>query len=395
MPPTERVDCPPARGFPTAEFERRLMRLQAMMRDRRLDAVLLTTEPNVRYFSGFHSQFWHSPTRPWFLILPADGKPIAVIPEIGASGMAATWVDEIETWPSPRPQDDGVSLLVSRLRALPGRFARIGMTLGAESHLRMPIQNFTRLQQALRRFEFVDVAAQIQQQRMLKSALEIDKIRYICQLASDAFHHLPGYARVGMRESEICRQMKIDLLRRGADTVAYLVAGSGAGGYDSIIMGPTERALCAGDLLMIDTGSVYDGYFCDFDRNWAFGQADRAAIAAYDAVWRATEAGFNCARPGATTSDLWQAMNAIMAAAGSLGNATGRLGHGLGIELTERPSNTSTDQSALQPGMVMTLEPGMEFAPGKQMVHEENIVITEDGAEWLSTRADPQLPLIG
>ncbi|EHK2889815.1 M24 family metallopeptidase, partial [Vibrio parahaemolyticus] len=63
-------------------------------------------------------------------------------------------------------------------------------------------------------------------------------------------------------------------------------------------------------------------------------------------------------------------------------------------ELTERPSNTATDNTVLKPGMVMTLEPGMVYAPGKSMVHEENIVITEDGAEWLSERAEPELIII-
>ena len=87
-------------------------------------------------------------------------------------------------------------------------------------------------------------------------------------------------------------------------------------------------------------------------------------------------------------------MNDIMVAGGSLGNEVGRLGHGLGIELTERPSNTCDDNTELKPGMVITLEPGMTFAPGRQMVHEENIVITDDGAEWLSTRAAPDMPVI-
>ena len=73
----------------------------------RLDALLVTTEPELRYFSGFQSQFWESPTRPWFLIVPRDGRPVAVIPEIGAAGMAETWVEDIRTWPAPQPEDDG------------------------------------------------------------------------------------------------------------------------------------------------------------------------------------------------------------------------------------------------------------------------------------------------
>ncbi|WP_133153725.1 M24 family metallopeptidase, partial [Vibrio tasmaniensis] len=173
-----------------------------------------------------------------------------------------------------------------------------------------------------------------------------------------------------------------------------IIAGSGPDGYDSIIMGPTDRIIEPGDVLIIDTGAVRDGYFSDFDRNWAFGHASEQTKAAYRATYEATTKGFEAAKPGATTTDIYNAMWGVLEANGALGNDVGRLGHGLGMELTERPSNTATDNTVLKPGMVMTLEPGMVYAPGKSMVHEENIVITEDGAEWLSKRAEPELIII-
>ena len=383
----------PNRGFPESEFERRVDRFQRRMAECRCDAVILTTEPEVRYFSGFFSQFWQSPTRPWFLVVPATGKPIAVIPEIGASGMARTWIDDIRTWPSPRPEDDGVSLLAATLGSLPQRHGGIGMCLGPESVLRMPADAFAQLRDRIGG-ALVDVAGLLQRQRMVKSSREIEKIRFICRLAGEAFANVPSHARVGQTEREICRAMQQDLLVRGADSCSYLVAGSGPGGYDSIIMGPDDRKIDPGDVLIIDTGSTWDGYFCDFDRNWAFADADPATRNAYRVVWHATEAGFAAARPGATTSDLWHAMQAVMDAGGGLGNEVGRLGHGLGMELTERPSNTADDGTLLEPGMVLTLEPGMTFAPGRQMVHEENIAITEEGAEWLTVRAPDELPVI-
>ena len=384
----------PYRGFPVLEFEQRLIQLQREMHRLKCDAVVLTTEPNVRYYSGFFTQFWQSPTRPWYLLIPIEGKPVAVIPEIGASGMAQTWIDDIRTWPSPRPDDDGITLLDDAIAQQPAKFGQIGMTLGPESMLRMPVSNFRRLEQLLSDKQFVDVAETIHRLRMVKSVLEIEKIRYVCQLASRSFEKLPEYAATGMSERQICKQMQLDLLASGADSCGYMVAGSGKGGYDSIIMGPTDRVVEEGDVLIIDTGSSWDGYFCDFDRNWGFGYVADDTSTAYDTVWRATEAGFEAARPGATTSDVWRAMNDIMVAGGSLGNAVGRLGHGLGIELTERPSNTCDDNTELKPGMVLTLEPGMTFAQGRQMVHEENIVITDGGAEWLSTRAAPDMPVI-
>ena len=101
--------------FATTEYEARMAKAQAAMNEAGLDALLLCTEAEVRYFSGFRTLFWQSPTRPWFLILPSSGEPIAIIPEIGAQLMASTWVNDIRTWSSPDPVDDGVSLLVDVL----------------------------------------------------------------------------------------------------------------------------------------------------------------------------------------------------------------------------------------------------------------------------------------
>jgi len=384
----------PVRGFDTAEYQRRTEAVQQLMAEEDMQAMLLTTEPEVRYFSGFHSQFWESPTRPWFLVVPATGKPIAVIPGIGVAGMAATWLDDIRSWPAPNPGDDGISLLTGTLREQAGDNGRIGVPLGLESQLRMPAGDFLELWQRLAGIEMVDACPLLRRLRYVKSEAEIDKIRYVCHLVSRSFEALPGRVAIGMSEREVCRALQMDILERGADNTPFLVGASGPGGYDNIIMGPGDRLLHDGDVMIIDTGATYDGYFCDFDRNYAFGEPDEAVRRAHEVAWHATEAGFATARPGNTTSDVCAAMWAVLEEGGALGNDIGRMGHGLGMQLTEWPSNRPGDDTPLEPGVVLTLEPGMEFAPGKQMVHEENIVIREHGAEWLSHRAPLEMPVI-
>jgi Xaa-Pro dipeptidase len=385
---------PPVRGFTQAEFEGRTERAQRRMRELEIDVMLLTTEPQVRYFSGFLTQFWHSPTRPWFLLVPLEGKPIAVIPSIGVAGMQQSWIDDIRSWSSPQPEDDGISLLLAAIRELPRRFGRLGATMGMESILRMPVRDFQHLQNELTGMEVIDCAEMMLQLCSVKSAAEIDKVRYVCELASDSFIALPDLIHSGQSEREILRDMRIDLLQRGADHTPYIVSASGPDGYGDIIMGPSDRIVESGDVMIIDTGTLYDGYFCDFDRNYAFGNASDRARRAYDTVYQSTDAGLAAAHPGATTTEVWQAMWSVLEAGGAMGNDVGRMGHGLGAQLTEWPSLTATDNTPLQPGMVMTLEPGMEFASGKLMVHEENIVITENGAELLSKRAADEMPII-
>jgi Xaa-Pro aminopeptidase len=386
----------PHRGFPTAEFETRLARAQQLMHQHDIATLWLTTEPEIRYFSGFLTQFWQSPTRPWFMVVPSTGRPIAVIPGIGAHYMATTWLDDIRTWASPHPADDGVSLLLATLRETAGRTGRVGTLMGPETHLRMPLADFTRIAQALSGdgVELVDATSLIRTLRLIKSEAEIEKIAYICMLVSESFAALPSLIALGDTEREIFRTFKIDILQRGGDDIPYLVGGAGADGYSDIISPPSSRTIQPGDILMLDTGAVFDGYFCDFDRNFACGSPSDTARRAYDLLYQATEAGLKTAQPGVTAATVFQSMGRELAKWGLSANAVGRIGHGLGMQLTEWPSLTPSDQTILQPGMVITLEPGLEVGSGRMMVQEENIVIRESGAELLTRRASPALPLI-
>ncbi len=140
---------------------------------------------------------------------------------------------------------------------------------------------------------------------------------------------------------------------------------------------------------MLDTGLVLDGYFSDFDRNWSIGAAHPDVKSAYSRLIEASDAAFEIARPGATAANLFSVMNDVLTNQ-SEGTDAGRLGHGLGMSLTEWPSLIPTDHTVLKAGMVLTLEPGITVG-GKILVHEENIVITDNGPRFISPRVGPDL----
>ena len=385
---------PPARGFAHQEFEARTLKLQTVMRAEHIDAVFFCTEAEFRYFSGFKSQFWQSPTRPWFLVVPSQGIPIAVVPEIGVAGFDDTWIECVRSWPSPRPEDDGISLLAQTLKEQSRVHGCVGAMLGPETYLRMPANNYKKLCSLLSETKVVDISLPMRQIRSVKSAAEIAKVRFSCDVTAAGFEYLRHQLRLGMTERQACKMMHIEMLRLGADSCPYLISASGRGGYDNIIMGPTDRVLSEGDILIIDTGACFDGYFSDYDRNFAFVSTDQQSLDAYESVYCATEAGLAIAGPGRTTGDIWQAMWSVMEKAGALGNDVGRMGHGLGMQLTEWPSHIEGGDVVLEAGMILTLEPGMTFAKGKMMVHEENIVITENGCEMLHQRAWRSMPVV-
>ena len=381
------------KGFADEEFENRTLRAQEIMHEYQLDGILLTTPQNIRYFTGYDSQFWESPTRPWFVIVPLSGKPIAIVPEIGESEFKKTWLDEIKTWPSPRPEDEGVSLLKSNLENVKKTFGQIGLELGSEMALRMPISDFLKLKEVVGT-NLVDGSNAIWDMRMIKTNEELKKIKFVCSIASDAYNVLPSTLSIGNTEREAVHKLKIDILNRGADSVPFMPGISGQGGVSQIVCGPTNRILDDGDILFIDTGSTFDGYFCDFDRNYAFGRVASDVEKVYQILWQATEIGIKTAIPGATTNDIFNAMNKVIQDGGTIGNNVGRLGHGLGLQLTEPPSHRLGEKTVIKENMVLTIEPAMEYAPGKMIVHEENIIIQKDGAELITKRAPEEIPVI-
>ena len=382
------------RGFPRDEYERRCRAVQAAMSESNIDVLWLTTEADIRYLTGFLTQFWQSPTRPWYLLLAQTGLPVAVIPAIGAACMQRTWVKDIRTWSSPHPDDDGVSLLTDTLIELAGPTASIGFPMGPETHMRCPANDLQRLQKALNTAQWLDATAALRQVRQTKSPGEIDKLRYICSVVSASFADVPAIIRPGMSEVDVFRAFRISCLQHGADDVAYLVGAARANGYADIISPPGDHRLGSGDILILDTGCTFDGYYADFDRNFAINRVDAATASAHQRTWDATEAGLAAIKPGASCASLFAAMQAVMTPGSKVSSEVGRLGHGLGIQLTETPSITAWDQTPLQAGMVMTLEPGYSYAPGKLMVHEENVLITDTGYELLSVRAPRDIPVI-
>ncbi|WP_395006309.1 M24 family metallopeptidase [Cypionkella sp.] len=379
--------------FPAAEYQRRIRALQVEMGLAGLDALLLTTPADVFYTTGFLTRFWESPARPWFVVVPALGDPVAVIPSIGADLMRRCWISDIRTWNAPDPQDDGVSLLADCLCGLVAASGRIGIPMGLESHLRMPIADFLRLQDSIAPRKIVDGTAAVYRVREIKSEAEIAKIRATCAVADAAFDRVPEFARQGVPLSEVFRSFQIALLQEGADWVSYTAGGAGQGGYGDVISPADARPLQTGDVLMLDTGAVRDGYFCDFDRNFAVGRASDPVRRAQEALYLATEVALETLRPGMLACDLHRILTESITRQGAVAGG-GRLGHGLGLTLTEWPSLTPLDRTELREGMVLTLEPGVEIAPGRILVHEENIVLRAKGPELLSRRAPAQMPEI-
>lgn len=379
----------PPRPHAPAECAARLARVQAGLQARGLAGLLVTTEQEFCYFTGVLTRFWQSPSRPWFLILPAEGAPTAVVAEICAPLVARGSVTDIRTWPAPDDADNGIALLADTVGDVLAE-GPLALPDGRESLVRLPFSDLQALRDRIAPRPLCGDGGLMRALRAVKSPAEVEAIAAICAIAGRAFARVPEIARAGVPLAQVFRDFQRLLLEEGADAVDYLAGAAGPLGYADVISPATDAPLAVGDVLMLDTGAVRQGYFCDFDRNFSVGTPDPRVADAHTRLLDACAAAQDAARPGATAADLFHAMTpALGPAAGG-----GRRGHGLGLQLTEGCSLLARDDTVLQPGMVLTLEPSVETAPGRIMVHEENIAITEGAARPLSPPAPRSIPVL-
>ncbi len=390
--------------FPQIEYESRVENACRLMREYTIDALLVTAEHNLRYFVGEPSTTPQQTTRPRFLLILSSGEAVAIVPEgIDQFYRETTWVKNCRSWPSPNPKDEGVSALAGALRELLPEHARIGVELGAESRLGFPAGDFLRVADAIKPRTFVDASDPIfTPLRMIKSPLEVDRIRTVCGLVSEAFENLTPKLRLGMTEREVCRLFEAECFSRGVEKTSKIVGVSGHGGYTRPYGVPSDKVLSDGDLLFIDAGCLFDFYWSDFDRHFAFGAPDPHTEDAYQVVWDATEAGIAAAKPGIPICSVWSAMSAVLNGSNNRGKATniGRMGHSMGLWMPELPSVQPDDKTILKPGMIINIEPSTSYpsyfdGSPKLMLHEEVVVVTEAGSQLLTSRASRAISVAG
>jgi len=394
--------------FEVPEYERRLAAVQEAMHKSRLDAIMITSEDHFRYFTGWHSPTWSNLTRPRYAILPRIGSIVLVVPSSNTIITARTsWISDVRTWVAPCPSDDGITLVREAIREVTSVHGRIGAELGPESRLTMPVGDFRRLAKEVSPVEIVDAYPLLRRLLNVKSPAEIEKMYKIGQIASAAYEALPGTLKRGMTIKEACTLYKCDLLARGAETLPYIIAVCEQYGYPCINLEPSNKKIENNDILIIDTAATFEGYHCDFNREFAFGGVQDLVRKIYDIVWEATDIGIEATQPGRTVSDVWQAIAISMEkSANKLGVPfepveVGRMGHGVGLRMCEPPSIAPDDNTPIEFGTVLTIEPNMVYhidVKGEKrryvLVHEENIAVTENGVRLLTRRAPPVMPLI-
>lgn len=350
--------------------------VQHAMERAQLDALLLAAPPNVAYVCGFHA---NPHERLVALVVPRSGGIRLVCPSLEeeAARSATSGTVELFVW---RDEDGPTEAL---RRALVGVGARIGIekqclsVANAElAAAAAPSASFTGCDRVLARL------------RVVKSEEEIASIRTAASIVDRVVEHLGAIARPGVSEGELAAECSHRLRAEGGDALAFepLILTGARAALPHGHSGTTR--LAAGDLLIVDIGVTVDGYTADITRTFVVGGSpDERQREIFELVHAAERAGIEAVRAGAAARAVDAAARTVIAEAGYGPNFIHRTGHGLGLETHEPPYLTATNEEVLEPGMVLTVEPGIYIEGWGGVRIEDDIVVRENVPEVLTQAA--------
>lgn len=221
--------------------------------------------------------------------------------------------------------------------------------------------------------------------RMIKTPDEINKIKIAQSIAETALNHIVNNIKPGITEKELALDLEIYMRKLGAEKIAFdLIVVSGKN--SSLPHGvPSDRTLKNRDFVTFDIGAVYDGYHSDMTRTLAIKSVSPEQKSIYDIVLKAQTKSIEAIAPGVVCSKIDNIARNIIYDSGYKGYFGHSTGHSVGIEIHENPVFSKNCECVLEPGMVMTVEPGI-YIPNKFGVRiEDMILVTESGFENLTT----------
>ena len=371
--------------FTEEDIKARIELAQKKLKEKDMCGMLVTAEANLNYYANYNTHApWSTFTRPSFLFIPVEGKPKLLVQTfVAPEAEAISFCCEVIEFKSLLgPTSEELKNVMASLNMAKGK---VGLELGFEQRISFEVRQYDELKAILPEVEFVDATDIIWSQRLIKSPKEIECLRRACQATSYAHDHIFEEVEEGMTEREISQRVQKHMLDGGAEYPGFVIITSGTENYGRISKTSTDRKLEKGDMLWLDLGARYNGYWSDFCRSGIVtDELSKESIELQDKIHEITMEASKIMKPGVPVADVARECVRLMQLAGF--EATfdcGRMGHGMGLSSTEPPSVTIYDETILQEGMIINLEPGVVNENGVFDL-EENFVITKDGCECLS-----------
>jgi Xaa-Pro dipeptidase len=394
--------------FTREEYMARIQKARKLMESRDVDALFLTKEENLMYFTGLKHPLYNS--KYWVItcLLPRDRDPVFVVPPVVGRGItpkSAAFTD-VKSYATGFGLDDMLLHTIGcdpKIMSLPHlakivfkeyglEEGRIGIEGGQSVRLNIDLEEFESIKRLVPRAEFVDGSDVIWACRMFKSSEEQNYMRKACEATQNAIQAGWNAIKEGETLGNVAKKAKTAMLEYGAE-VGFTILGAGPpmANHES----DPGHVLKKGQVVYIDLGAVYKHYYADMTRMAHIGQPSKEWRKMYEEVLiPAHNAGIDAVQPGARMIDIFVAVKSVYDKAGVGKYCRTRFGHGIGLELHELPSlgdfraGLGDMATILEPGMVFTLEPGFhpKAKEGLTFRVEDDIVVTETGCRTLNDR---------
>ena len=353
----------------------RLQKLSNALTESNLDALVLNPGPSLLYATGLH---FHLMERPVIGIFTPDGRVGIVLPELETAKLAGLDVDVFSFGENPATWSDVFKKAFAT-------FGLDGKRIGVEP-MAMRLLEYGYLQAAAPKATFPDATETIASMRMCKDEHEIANMRKAVEIAQNALEATLPKVKIGISEKEIAAELVMQLIQHGSmSPFPFQPIVSGGPNSANPHATPTERKLQEGDLLVIDYGAMYNDYVSDITRTFAIGELDAEYRKIHEIVQASNAAGRAAAKPGLPASVVDIAARKVIDDAGYGEYFNHRTGHGLGMEGHEAPYMRADNERILEVGMAYTVEPGI-YLPNRNGVRiEDDMIITADGSESLTT----------
>ncbi len=344
----------------------RIKKLIEILREGGLTGAILRSPANLFYFTGYRGS--------GALLVPVDGLPTLYVPPLDFEVAEETASGEIQVI---RLEKD--STVQSIFELVPENIrARMGFDhLGAEDYLKIS----ERLTGPL-----IPISDRIWKLRMIKDEEEIERIRRACEISSKCMELASELVSDGVSESEIKAEVLKEMMNLGGEKPSFDIIVASGPNSSKPHGSPQNRVMESGDAVVVDLGTVCEGYCSDMTRTFYVGsKPDEELAKVHQAVLEAKLRAEESLKIGITASELYQKAYDQLHSAGYEGYFIHGLGHGVGIEIHEPPRLLKNVNEVLVEGMVLTIEPGV-YLPRKFGVRiEDTILIRRDGIERLTT----------
>lgn len=349
-------------------------KIAAGLKDRGLDAMLITSEPGEFYAVGFHGEgaAFITPDKTWYY---TDSRYIEAAQNLITGA-------EVIQWTSDNSYRKQIAELVKTRGVAKLGFEEAYMSVAAHTQWTKNVEA-----------EFVPASELLTQLRMVKDADELAAMREAQRITDEALLEILNFIKPGLTESEVAARLTYIMARKGAERNSFdpIVACGANGSKPHAIPGPD--VIQKGQFVTMDFGCVVGGYCSDMTRTVAVGRPSEEMELVYNTVLKAQLAGIAAAHAGVTGKEVHEAGAKVIEEAG-YGEYFGHgFGHSLGIEIHEDPGFHTRNDKPIPAGALLSAEPGI-YLPGKFGVRIEDVIMLTEGGCIDITHSPKQLIIL-